>query len=113
MLDDISSPEWIEVRHKSHIRACVVLHVPGLSPQTFNIDPTRGSEGKRMRRLTEINPHPLPRVAEIFRYMWLPKAPGTNTQIYSPVTAFLNCPLTASQSLQRAREQPKKKGHKN
>src|SRR5437773_2894327 len=94
MLDDTSSPEWIEIRHKSNIQACVVLLVPGLSPQAFNIDPARGSEGKRMRRLTELESSPLPNTTEIFQNMWLPKAPGTNTQLYSPFQAFLNCPLS-------------------
>jgi hypothetical protein len=110
MLDDTTTPEWIEIRHKSYIRACVVLLAPGLSPQTFNIEPTHGSEGKRMRILTEIQPTPLPNIAEIFEYMWLPKAPGTNTQLYSPLQAFLNVPLTSSQNIQRAREQSKQKG---
>ena len=113
MLDDTSSPEWIEIRHKSYVRACVVLLVPGLSPQTFNIEPTHGSEGKRMRRLTEMNPpSPLPYMTDIFQYLWLPRAPGTNTQIYSPLQAFLNCPLTSTQNLQRAREQSNRKGIK-
>jgi len=110
MLDDTSPPEWIEIRHKSYVQACVVLHVPGLSPQTFNIEPTRGSEGRRMRRLTEIQPSLLPRMMEIFQYLWFPKAPGTNTQLYSPLQAFLNCPLSSSQNLQRARQQSKQKG---
>ena len=110
MLDDTSAPEWIEVRNKSFVRACVVLFVPGLSPQTFNVEPTRGSEGKRMRRLKELESIPLPRLAEIFKYMWLPKAPGTNNQLFSPVSSFLNVPLTASKSLHRAREQSKQKG---
>jgi hypothetical protein len=110
MLDDTSSPEWIEIRHKSYIRACVVLHVPGLSPQTFNIKPTHGSEGRRMRILAEIQPSPLPHMTEIFKYIWLPKAPGTNTQLYSPVQAFLNCPLSSSQNSQRVREQSKQRG---
>lgn len=88
----------------------MVLLVPGLSPQTFGID-TRGSEGKRMRRFDEL---PLPpsfvNIPGIFKYVWLPKAPGTNTALYSPVSAFMNCPLTISQSTIRAREQAKRKG---
>lgn len=110
MLDDTSSPDWVEVRNKSYIRAAVVLLVPGLSPQTLNIDPTQGSEGRKMRLLRDIQNIPLPNMAEIFKYTWLPKAPGTNTQLYSPVSSFLNCPLTSSQSTQRAKEQPKRKG---
>jgi hypothetical protein len=110
MLDDTSQPDWVEVRNKSYVRNCVVLLVPGLGPETFNIDPTRGSEGKRMRRFDEVNSSCLPHVAEVFKYLWLPRAPGTNTQLYSPVAAFLNCPLSHSQNLQRAREQSKHKG---
>jgi RNA exonuclease 1 len=110
MLDDISQPEWIEVRNKSCVRACVAVVVPGLSPQTFNIEPTHGSEGKKMRRLTDLDSTPLPNLAKIFKYMWLPKAPGTNTQLFSPVTSFLNVPLSASQNIHRAREQSKQKG---
>jgi|SRR5271168_3303720 len=110
MLDDTSSPEWIEICHKSYIQACVVLLAPGLSPQTFNIEPTHGSEGRRMRRLADINPSPLPNITNIFKYMWLPKSPGTNTQLYSPQQSFLNVPLTSTQNLQRAREQSKRKG---
>jgi RNA exonuclease 1 len=112
MLDDTSAPSWIEVRNKSFLRACVVILVPGLCPETFNIDTSRGSEGKRRRRVTEIQPCPLPNMAEIFGYMWFPKAPGTNTQVYSPVSSFLNCPLTASQNLRRAKQQSKQKGTK-
>jgi hypothetical protein len=113
MLDDTTYPEWIEIRHKSHVRGCVVLLVPGLSPQTFSIEPTHGSEGKRMRRLREINPSPLlPNITEIFEYVWLPRAPGTNTQLYSPLQAFLNCPLTSAQNLQRAKELSNRKGVK-
>ena len=109
MLDETSPPNWIEVRSRSAIKACVVLLVPGLSPPTFNID-TRGSEGKRMRRFEEIGPIPsLSSFAGIFKYLWLPKAPGTNTALYSPVSAFLNCPLTTSQSTLRAREQNKRR----
>lgn len=64
-----------------------------------------------MRRLKELEiKPPLPNISEIFKYMWLPKAPGTNQQLYSPVSAFLNCPLTMSQSSQRAREQSKRNG---
>ena len=109
MLDDTSPPNWIEVRNRSAIKACVVVLVPGLSPQTFNVD-TRGSEGKRMRRFEELSSPPaLSKVPEIFKYLWLPKAPGTNTALYSPVSAFLNCPLTTSQSTIRAREQNKRR----
>jgi RNA exonuclease 1 len=58
-----------------------------------------------MRRLKETDvPPSLSNFSDIFSNLWLPKAPGTNTQLYSPISAFLNCPLTASQSLQRARE---------
>ena len=110
MLDDISCPEWIEVRNKSYIRAAVVLLVPGLSPQTFNIDPTQGSEGSKMRLLSEIRPNPLPNMTDIFKYVWLPKAPGTNTQLYSPVSSFLNSPLSLSQSQKRVKEQAKRNG---
>lgn len=110
MLDDNSAPEWIEIRHKSHLQACVVLFVPGLSPDLFGIDPTRGSEGKRMREFSQLEKRPLPRFAEIFKYMWIAKAPGSNQQLYSPVQAFLNVPLSANQSSSRAREQAKKKG---
>src|SRR5271154_1224916 len=110
ILDDTISPEWIEVHHKAFIRSCVVLFLPGLAPETFDIDPTRGSEGRRMRRLTEIQNNPLPKMSEIFQYMWFPKAPGTNTQIYSPVQSFLNVPLTASQTSQKARNNGKRKG---
>jgi hypothetical protein len=110
MLDDTSNPEWVEVSNKSYIRACVVLLVPGLSPKTFHIDPHRGSEGKRMRFLCEVEANPLPITSEIFRYLWLPKAPGTNTQLYSPVAAFLNIPLSNAQSQQRHREQSRQKG---
>ena len=110
MLDDTSQPDWIEVRHKSYVQACVVLFVPGLSPQTFNIEPTRGSEGKRMRRLEGLESIPLPHLTERFKYMWLPKSPGTNNQLFSPVSSFLNTPLSASQNIQRAREKSKQKG---
>jgi hypothetical protein len=111
MLDDTTCPNWIEVRNKANVQACVVLLIPGLSPKTFNIDPTRGSEGRKMRQLNEldINP-PLPNISEIFKYMWLPKAPGTNQQLHSPIAAFLNCPLSVTQSAQRAREQSKRNG---
>jgi RNA exonuclease 1 len=63
-----------------------------------------------MRRLKELDSIPLPHLAEIFKYMWLPKAPGTNNQLFSPLSSFLNVPLTATQNIQRAREQSKQKG---
>jgi hypothetical protein len=110
MLDDTPPPTWIEVRNKSYLRGCVVLFVPGLGPDVFKIDPTRGSEGRRRRCLDEAEPAFLPHFSEIFKHLWLPKAPGTNTQLYSPVTGFLNCPLSVSQSQQRLREQSKRKG---
>ena len=97
------------MKNRSAVKACVVLLVPGLSPQTFGID-TRGSEGKRMRRFDELpSPPSLASFPGIFKYLWLPKAPGTNTALYSPVSAFLNCPLTISQATTRAREQAKRK----
>jgi hypothetical protein len=110
MLDDATSPEWIEIRHKSHIQACVVLFVRGLSPDLFGIDPSCGSEGKRMRQFSGLERRPLPHVAEIFKYLWIVQAPGSNQLLYSPVQAFLNVPLSANQTLMRAREQSKKKG---
>jgi hypothetical protein len=111
ILDDAVRPDWIEVTNKSYLRSVVVLLVPGLSPETFHINPSKGSEGRRMRRLGEIEtPSSLSHFADIFTNMWLPKAPGTNTQLHSPLSAFLNCPLSAAQSLQRAREQKNRKG---
>jgi hypothetical protein len=110
MLDDNSVPEWVEIRHKSHVQACVVLFVPGLSPELFGIDPSFGSEGKRMRELSQLEHKPLPRFAEIFKYLWIPKAPGSNQQLYSSAQAFMNVPLSASQMHARAKEQSKKTG---
>jgi len=110
MLDDSAAPEWIEIRRKSHIQACVVLFVPGLSPDVFGIDPSRGSEGRRMREFSELQQRPLPHFAEIFKYVWITKAPGSNQQLYSPTQAFLNVPLSVSQNLARAREQSKRNG---
>src|ERR1700737_53370 len=110
MLDDTSHSDWVQILNKSYVRACVVLFVPGLGPETFNIDPTRGSEGRRMRQMDELQSTHLPHVKDIFKYLWLPKAPGTATQLYSPIQAFLNCPLSNSQIQQRAREQSNRKG---
>jgi hypothetical protein len=112
MLDDNSVPEWIEIRHKSHVQACVVLFVPGLSPDLWGIDPSFGSEGKRMRELSQLQHNPLPRFAEIFKYLWIARAPGSNQQLYSSAQAFLNVPLSASQMQARAKEQSKKTGMK-
>jgi len=111
MLDDTTRPDWVEIVNKSYVKAVVVLLVPGLSPGIFHVDPKQGSEGRRMRRLKELETPPaLSHFSDIFPNMWLPKAPGTNTQLYSPVSAFLNCPLTSAQSLQRARERSQRKG---
>jgi len=110
MLDDSTAPEWIEIQRKSHIQACIVLFVPGLSPDLFGIDPSRGSEGRRMREFSELEQRPLPHFAEIFKYVWITKAPGSNQQLYSPMQAFFNVPLSASQNLARARERSKKNG---
>jgi RNA exonuclease len=60
-----------------------------------------------MRLLKNLEIPLLPRLTEIFKYIWLPKAPGTNTSMYSPVGAFLNCPLSAAQNAQRAKESKK------
>ena len=110
MLDDNSAPDWVEIRHKSHVQACVVLFVPGLSPELFGINPSFGSEGKRMRELSQLEHNPLPRFAEIFKYLWIAKAPGSNQQLYPAFQAFLNVPLSASQIQLRTKEQSKKKG---
>jgi hypothetical protein len=106
MLEDSHSPDWIHIRNKSAIKACVVILAPGLAPQTFDIDPTNGSEGRRMRVLKDIETNPLPKIREIFKYMWFPKAPGTNTAVYSPAVMFLNCPLSATQQKAKRQAQP-------
>jgi len=63
-----------------------------------------------MREFSELEQRPLPHFAEIFKYVWITKAPGSNQQLYSPMQAFLNVPLSASQNLARARERSKKNG---
>jgi len=63
-----------------------------------------------MREFSELERQPLPHFAEIFKYVWIAKAPGSNQQLYSPMQAFLNVPLSVSQNLARAREQSKRKG---
>jgi hypothetical protein len=110
MLDDNSPPSWIEILNKTYVQACIVILAPGISPETFSIDPNYGSEGRRRRTFSELQSCPLPNFAEIFQYIWFPKTPGSNTVVNSPLTTFLNVPLTVSQNQQRTKQRKRSKG---
>jgi hypothetical protein len=108
MLEDTTPPDWVRVRYRSYVRSCVVILAPGLYPEIFGIDPTNGSEGRRMRYLQDITPPCLSNLAAIFKYVWVSRTPGTKTQIHSPTSSFLNCPLSKAQLAQRHRELARK-----
>lgn len=110
ILTDGPSPHFVSVRHRPEIRKVVVLMVPGLEREMFEIDLKKDGKREGTHRtynynspdgyypveLTEQNlPESLKLFAEMFKHLWPVKTPGDERfgKMHSPLHAILTAPL--------------------
>jgi RNA exonuclease 1 len=117
LLADGTSPQWIAVRNRNHVRKVVVLMVPGLERDMFAEvatvaeDKQKQDGGKSGQRAKEFSspdtyypiklssdklPTALKPFADVFDLLWPVKTPGDDKygKMHSPLHAMLTAPLS-------------------
>lgn len=115
ILADGSGPQWISVRHRPQIRKVVVLMVPGLEKEMFQLEADRKKEAPKRDKDYERNSSPdeyypiklvaekmpieLAPFAEMFEHLWPVKTPGDDkyNKMHSPLHAMLSAPIIKSE----------------
>lgn len=124
ILADGSGPQWISVRHRPQIRKVVVLMVPGLEKEMFQLEEHRKKEEPKkdqyfdtrnvspdeyypVKLVAEKMPAEVAQFAEMFEHLWPVKTPGDDkySKMHSPLHAMLSTPITKSED--KAQSGPK------
>lgn len=124
ILADGSGPQWISVRHRPQIRKVVVLMVPGLEKEMFQLEEHRKKEEPTknqyfdtrnvspdeyypVKLVAEKMPAEVAQFAEMFEHLWPVKTPGDDkySKMHSPLHAMLSAPITKSED--KAQSGPK------
>lgn len=124
ILADGSGPQWISVRHRPQIRKVVVLMVPGLEKEMFQLEEDRRWEKPKnhdydrnspdeyypVKLMAEKMPAEVAPFAEMFEHLWPVKTPGDEkyNKMHSPLHAMLSAPITRSEEKQSSGPKPAK-----
>ncbi|KAG4303207.1 hypothetical protein PCANB_000599 [Pneumocystis canis] len=96
-----SAPSWITVKNKSSIKRIVVLLIPGLDPTLFNLD-VGCILTNSLVPLKQCCPDKLYAFKDIFSHVIPTRTPGEKYRVHSPISSFLQCPLSNAQRIQQS-----------
>ncbi|CCJ28402.1 unnamed protein product [Pneumocystis jirovecii] len=95
---NMSAPSWITATNKSSIKKIIVLLIPGLDPTLFNLDIGPILTNSPVL-LEECCPDKLNAFKLIFSHVIPTRTPGERYRIHSPVSSFLQCPLSNAEKI--------------
>ena len=104
LLTETKTLPWIMVKNKFNINKVVLLYVPGLDPQLFNIDLKDSESSKPVawaQRVTEGPAIEFQRLKMYFDVVNVMKAGGDKHRIHPPPDTLLNVPLSNSERMKR------------
>lgn len=100
---------WARVENASAIKKVIVLFVPGLEPEDFNL-PDRSTFRENAQKLQKSLLKGLEDSEMIKELQCFPvRSPGSRTSIYSAYSSFINVGLTKKEKKERQEELEKKK----
>ncbi|KAG5519963.1 hypothetical protein PMAC_000240 [Pneumocystis sp. 'macacae'] len=95
---NMSAPSWIVATNKSSIKKIIVLLIPGLDPTLFNLD-TGPILTNSPVLLEQCCPDKLQAFKQIFSHVIPTRTPGEKYRIHSPISSFLQCPLSNAEKI--------------
>ncbi|KAG0290058.1 hypothetical protein BGZ98_003610 [Dissophora globulifera] len=112
LLTDTKVLPWIMVKNKFNVTKVVVVYVPGLDPQLFNIDLENPESIKPIAWTQMATAGPATEFRHMkafFDVMNVMRAGGDKVRIHPPVDTLLNVPLSNSERHKKAEEMKQKR----
>ncbi|KAF1989630.1 hypothetical protein K402DRAFT_390589 [Aulographum hederae CBS 113979] len=119
ILADGSAPQWVAVEQRRAFEKVVVLMVPGLDAQLFDLFNGGGRRSPDEYYPSELNTESLPDsvkpFARVFTHIWPVQNPGDDkfSRIYSPLSAILDVQLPREDYSDRSKGKGKGQWQKN
>ncbi|EMR09053.1 hypothetical protein PNEG_02824 [Pneumocystis murina B123] len=98
VIGNTSAPSWVAITNKSSIKKIVVLLIPGLDPTLFNLDTDCVLTNSPVP-LEQCCPDKLQNFKKIFSYVIPTRTPGERYKVHSPISSFLQCPLSNAEKI--------------
>ncbi|KAF8923380.1 hypothetical protein BGZ58_003021 [Dissophora ornata] len=112
LLTETKTLPWIMVKNKFNIHKVVLLYVPGLDPQLFNIDLKDPESSKPVAWVQKVVEGPATEFHHLKMYfdvMNVMKAGGDKHRVHPPPDTLLNVPLSNTEKQKREEEMKSKK----
>ncbi|KAK9247485.1 hypothetical protein V1506DRAFT_532064 [Lipomyces tetrasporus] len=93
ILADGVAPKWLSIYNKLGISHIATILVPGLTPDLFGVN-LDAIQPVSTSSIVSKMPQELSFIRDHFEHLWPTRAPGDRTKLFSPMTAFMNSPLT-------------------
>lgn len=98
IIGNSSAPSWVTITNKSSVKKIVVLLIPGLDPTLFNLD-TGCILTNSPVPLEQCCPDKLQTFKQVFSYVIPTRTPGERYKVHSPISSFLQCPLSNAEKI--------------